>query len=146
MVDLAYSGSQVTSILRHRKRDISGFQRISAGSSFCKKPHQNYKTKAPWGSKRRPGEIPWTLQIFLDAFKWVLDVLEGSSLLGVWSKAKTTKIIFIHIRVFVSFLPIHIETLENGLNYLNLGMRMCESWGPVINVLSHIVLWMHVST
>lgn len=97
------------------------------GLRSVKNPTKTTKQRPHEDQNEDPGEIPWTLQIFLDAFKWVLDVLEGSSLLGVWSKAKTTKIIFIHISVFVSFLPIHIETQENGLNYLNLGMRMCES-------------------
>lgn len=84
----------------------------------------------------------------LDVFKWVPDVLEGSSFLGlkplfvfffgpthtnalskfpIFMSAKTKQTIFIHISVFVSFLSIHTETLENDVNDLDLGLRMCES-------------------
>lgn len=83
----------------------------------------------------------------LDVLKWVPDVLEGSSFLGlkpfffffdpthtnalskfpIFMSAKTKQTIFIHISVFVSFLPIHTETLENDVNDLDLGLRMCES-------------------
>ena len=47
------------------------------------------------------------------------------SKVSVFIAAKTKQNIFMHTSVFVSFSPVHTETLENDENDWDLGLRMC---------------------